>query len=68
MTKENPKYKDGQTVRVLGLVKNSWVLGQVVGFTQYSITVSIKNWHKIPSDSFHTIPYDQVEPIADGGW
>ena len=60
------KYREGQTVRVLGLVKDSWVLGQVVSFTEYSVTVSIKDWYKIPRDSVYTLPYDQIEAVAGG--
>ena len=60
------KYREGQTVRVLGLVKDSWVLGQVVSLTQYSVTVSIKDWYKIPKDSIYTLPYDRIEPVAGG--
>lgn len=60
------KYRKGQAVRVLGLVKKSWVLGQVVSCTQYNVTVSIKDWHKIPKDSVYTLPYDQIEAVAEG--
>ena len=62
----NRKYKEGQTVRVFGLVKDSWVLGQVVSLTQYSVTVSIKDWYKIPRDSIYTLSYDQIEAVAGG--
>ena len=62
----NQKYKEGQTVRVLGLVKDSWVLGQVVSFTEYSVTVFIKDWYKIPKDSIYTLPHDQIEAVAGG--
>lgn len=57
--------KEGQRVRVFGVVKGSWIIGQVYSFDATSVTVAVYDWVGIPP-SFYSLPYDQIEVIANG--
>jgi hypothetical protein len=57
--------KEGQKVRVFGVLKESWVLGQVVNFGSAYVTVLIQDWVGL-SSGLYTLPHSQVERIADG--
>lgn len=59
------KLKEGQKVRVFGIIKDSWVLGEVKAYGEASVTVAIYDWVGIPP-AFYTIPYDQIEVIGGG--
>lgn len=60
------KLKEGQTVRAFGIVKDSWVLAEVVSIQTDGITVLVKDWVGLPRASHYILPYTQVEPIAGG--
>jgi hypothetical protein len=56
--------KKGQRVRVFGILKDSWVLGEVRDIGVQSVTVRISDWVGIP-DSLYTVGYDSLEVICD---
>jgi hypothetical protein len=56
--------KKGQRVRVFGILKDSWVLGEVRDIGVQSVTVRISDWVGIP-DALYTVGYDSLEVICD---
>lgn len=58
--------KVGQRVRVFGIVKDSWVIGEVAAVMQTHVTVQIKDWVGLPRVCYYSLPYDQIEVIGSG--
>jgi len=57
--------KEGQKVRVFGILKDSWVLGEVVSICEPDVTVAIYNWLGV-TPGLYNIGYSQIETIGGG--
>ena len=55
--------KEGQKVRVFGVLGNSWVLGEILNIEAEHVTVLIKDWTGIKNGSLFKVSPSQVEEI-----
>jgi hypothetical protein len=55
--------KEGQKVRVFGVLNNSWVLGEILNIEAEHVTVLIKDWTGIKNGSLFKVSPSQVEEI-----
>jgi len=58
--------KIGQKVRVFGVVKDSWVIGEVSDVKSSHVTVQVKDWVGLPKSSYYSLPHSQIEVIGGG--
>jgi hypothetical protein len=59
--------KVGQTVRVFGVIKNSWILGKVSSILDSAfVRVVVEDWVGIPKGFETEVPTSQIEVISGG--